>query len=249
MRKYVVLLLTVFSLFLYGFSSFSQEIIVQKVVSIQAPVLADFENPDDINLWKIGEYSSSCDLEKTAIKSVPGGPWSLAVPADKKKNCIGIKTAFKSKGYNFIEILPPVYDPKLYPDIQSLFPDPIPNPDNERFIPIPGKCNSIDVWVGGRKYRYSLEIWLKDFNGFIYPLNMGKLDFAGWRNLSKPIPSYIPQEQKYLPSEKPLKFIKYVLRTDPDERVDKYYLYLDHMKVITDVYIQRFDGYDIKDTW
>jgi len=162
---------------------------------------------------------------------------------------MGVKTAFNSQGYNYIEMLPPVYDAKLYPDIQPLFPDPIPNPQNERFIPIPGKCKSIDVWVAGRNYRYTLEIWIKDFNGFIYPLEMGKIDYPGWRNLSKKIPEYIPQEQKYLPAEKPLKFIKFVLRSDPDEVSDKLYVYFDHMKVITDVYIQRYDGYDIKDNW
>jgi len=229
---------------------YSQEVIVQKkVVSIQAPVLADFENPEHTKLWKIGETSQNCDLEKTAIKPIQGGPWSLAVPTENKKWCLGVKTAFKTKGYNYIEIRPPIYDPKLYPDIQSLFVDPIPNVQNERFIPIPGKCKSIDVWVAGRNYRYTVEIWLKDFNGFIYPLDMGKIDYPGWRNLSRNIPAYIPQEEKYLPKEKPLKFIKYVLRSDPDERADKLYVYFDHMKVITDVYIQRYDGYDIKDNW
>ncbi|MBN1898313.1 MAG: hypothetical protein JW827_06020 [Spirochaetes bacterium] len=227
----------------------SQEIIVQKVVSIQAPVLADFEKKEDISKWIIGETSENSDKEKTGIKEFEGGPWSLAVPAEKKKWCLGAKTAFKTKGYNFMEVLPPVYSPQMYPDIQPLFAIPIPNPENERFIPIPGKCKSIDVWVAGRNYRYNLEIWIKDFNGFIYPLDMGKLNFPGWRNLSRDLPSYIPQEQKYLPAEKPLKFIKYVLRSDPDEKADRFYLYIDHMKVITDVYIQRYDGYDLKDNW
>lgn len=250
MQKVIVLMISFFLICLFNSVLSTQEIIVQKkVISIQAPVLADFENPENTKLWKIGEVSQSCDLEKTALKPMEGGPWSLAEPAEKKKWCMGVKTAFKTKGYNYIEILPPVYDPKLYPNIQTLFPDPIPNPQNERFIPIPGKCKSIDVWVAGRNYRYTLEIWIKDFNGFVYPLEMGKLDYPGWRNLSHNIPSYIPQEEKYLPKEKPLKFIKFVLRADPDERADKLYVYFDHMKVITDVYIQRYDGYEIKDTW
>ncbi len=219
------------------------------VVYYQAPVLEDFENQQRDKEWVIGNTSPNCDRSVTAIKPVNGGPWALAVPQDKKKWCLGVKTGFTSKGYNFIEILPPVYKTSLYPNLQVLFPANLPNPGNERFIPIPGRCKSIDIWVAGRNYRYTLEIWLKDYDGFVYALDMGKIDFAGWRNLSKKIPNYIPQDEKYIPKEKPLKIIKLVLRADPDERADKLYVYFDHLKVITDVAIQRYDGFDMKDTW
>ncbi len=219
----------------------------KKVMSIQAPVIANFENANAI--WVVGNSSPNSDKDITGVKSNPGGPWGLAVADDEKKLCLGVKSGFKTKGYNFVEVLPPVYKKEYYPNLQNLFSSEIPNPKGERFIPLPGKVQSIDVWVAGRNFRYTVEIWLKDYNGFVYALEMGKVNFAGWRNLSKQMPGYIPQEEKYLPKEKPLKFIKFVIRADPDERANKLYLYFDHMKVITDVYIERFDGDDIKDTW
>lgn len=221
----------------------------KKVMSIQAPFLADFESASAINDWKIGVTSPNCDKDITALKGTPGGPWGLALPDDKKKQCLGLKTGFKTKGYNFVEILPPVYKTEIYPSLKNLFNAPIPNPNNQRFIPMPGKVQSVDVWVAGRNFRYTVEVHLKDYNGFTYALEMGKINYAGWRNLSKNMPGYIPQEEKYLPKEKPLRFVKFVVRSDPDERANKVYIYFDHMKVITDVYIERFDGDDIKDTW
>lgn len=221
----------------------------EKIRSIETPVIIDFENPAIKDKWAIGATSPNCKKEITSLQIQNGGAWGLAVPDDQKKYCLGIKTGFKTRGYNFIEILPPVFSMDLYPNLKNLFPGDIPNPNNERFVPLPGNCMFIDVWAVGRNYRYDLEIWLKDWEGFVYPLNMGTLNFAGWQNLSKQIPGYVPQEEKYLPKEKPLKFLKFVLRSQPDERSDKFYCYLDHLKVISDLYIERIDGDDIKDKW
>ena len=221
----------------------------KKVVSIQTPIVADFEDASVNAKWTFIATSPNFDKDASAIQTTVAGPWGLAVPDDKKKNCLGVKTAFKTRGYNFIELAPPVYDVKLYPGTEDYFKPAIPNPNNERFIPLPGKVQSIDVWVAGRNFRYTLEVHLKDFNGFVYRLRMGKIDYQGWRNLSKPLPFYVPQEEKYLPKEKPLKFMKYVLIADPDERADRLYVYFDHMKVITDLYIEKFDGIEMKDAW
>lgn len=222
-----------------------------RTLCIQAPVIADFENTEAVNQWKIGNTSPNFSINKEliGIQGISGGPSALAVNSNLKKTFLGIKVAFRTKDYNYFEVLPPEYKPELYPDLITLFLNPIPNPYNERFIPLPGNVQSIDVWVAGRNYSYTLEIWLKDFNGFVYALEMGKTDYSGWRNLSRTLPSYIRQEEKYLPKERPLKFIKYVFRADPYERADKFYVYLDHMKVVTDLYIVQYDGIGIEDNW
>ncbi len=247
-KKIVILIITMLicSSLLFG----------EKQIYVQAPILADFEDSGNITEWIMDRTSANIDLEvvgqdkKGAIKATEGGPDALFIPADKKKYCLGIKAAFRTMGYNFIEIRPPVYKAESYPQLKDLFINPIPNPNNDRFIPIPGRTKSIDVWVAGRNYRYNLEIHIQDFNGFAYALDMGKINFPGWRNLSRELPNYISQEEKHIPKERPLKFIKYVLRSDPYERADKFYIYLDHMKVLTDIYIVRYDGIDnIGDTW
>ncbi|MDD5065667.1 MAG: flagellar filament outer layer protein FlaA [bacterium] len=249
MKGKIITIIIVLLLTQYSFAGGEEYRSTKKIISIQAPALADFEDQGLDGQWVIGNTSPNVDMAVTAVKATPGGPWGLAVPEDQKKTCLGVKTGFRTRGYNFVEILPPVYDAKSYSILQNYFNIPIPNSGGDRFIPIPGKCKSLDVWVAGRGFRYNFEVWLKDFNGFVYSLDMGKLDFPGWRNLSRDIPQYIPQEEKYFPREKPLKFVKYVLVSDPDERADKFFIYFDHMKVITDVYIERIDGDDIRDNW
>lgn len=249
MRGKIISLILVLLFISVGFAGGEEYRSVKKIISIQAPALADFEDTGLNGQWVIGNTSPNIDMSVTAIKSTPGGPWGLAVPEAQKKTCLGLKTGFKTRGYNFVEVVPPVYDTKLYPYLQQFFSAPIPNPNQDRFIPVPGKCKSIDVWVAGRGFRYTLEIWVKDFYGFVYSLDMGKIDFPGWRNISRDIPQYIPQEEKYFPKEKPLRFFKFRLVSDPDERADKLFVYFDHMKVITDVYIERIDGDDIRDNW
>jgi len=42
--------------------------------------------------------------------------------------------------------------------------------------------------------------------------------------------------------EKPLSLVRFVIRTSPNERVDSYVVYFDHLKILTDLYRERFDG-------
>ncbi len=247
MKNFFILILNV--LLILNINFLKAQSLSERVTYMQTPVLEDFESQERSKQWVIGNTSPNVDRDITSVKPIKGGPWALAIPKDKKQLCLGVKTGFKSRGYNFIEVLPPIYKTSLYKGIQVLFPDEIPNPNQERFLPIPGRCRTIDMWVAGRNYRYTLEIWLKDFNGFVYALNMGKLDYPGWRDLSVRIPGYINQDEKYIPREKPLKIMKFVLRADPDERAERFYVYFDQLKVFTDVFIQRYDGDDIKDKW
>ena len=246
-RKVFIILISLFtSVLLFSGVSYLSGI---KDRCMSTPVIADFENASQ---WELGNTSPNIEKDKSGTKIVDGGPNGLFISKDKKQKLLGVKLAFRTRGYNSAEVLPPVYKEDLYPNLKELFTNPIPNPDNDRFIPLPGNIHSIDLWVAGRNYRYTLEIWIQDFNGFIYPLEMGMINYPGWRNLSKAMPAYIPQEENYIPKEKPIKFIKYVLRADPNERSDKFYIYFDHMKVVTDLHVVLYDGYDNVDldaTW
>ena len=79
---------------------------------------------------------------------------------------------------------------------------------------------------------------------------LGRIDYEGWRNLMVKIPASIPQEEKWLPKEHPLSVIRIVFRSDPDERADKFYCYIDHLKITTDIYIKQYDGIELlKNLW
>ena len=102
------------------------------------------------------------------------------------------------------------------------------------------------MWGGN--YYYNLEAHVRDYTGVVHILPLGSLHFIGWRNLNIDIPKQIPQEMRYLPMEKPLTFVRFVIWTEPTERVDDFMIYFDHLKILTDVYRERFDGDILADT-
>ncbi|RLE10686.1 flagellar filament outer layer protein FlaA [Candidatus Aerophobetes bacterium] len=200
-----------------------------KMEDIRSIILDDFENND--RNWQVSASRFTAEGFPQIKFGVEGVPIALqgAYQEGENKYVMGVRTAFTRKGYNRVWIYP------------------------EEEIVIPGRLKKIDVWVWGANYNYFLEIHLRDYTGVVHKLPMGSLKFIGWRNLSVEIPSYIPQYIRYLPMEKPLTFVRFVIWTAPTERVDDFYIYFDHLKILTDVYRERFDG-DIladktKDIW
>lgn len=78
-------------------------------------------------------------------------------------------------------------------------------------------------------------------------LPLGDIQYTGWKNLTARVPSSIPQAEQYIPSLKRLKLVKFMIWTRPTERVAKFYVYIDHLKVLTDLFETRFDGDELED--
>jgi len=141
---------------------------------------------------------------------------------------LGVNASFDRLGYNYIDLIPTVKGEgdKL----------------KEAPIEIEGLSSRIDLWVWGGKYNLNLEIMVEDYRGRRHTLNVGSLDYSGWRNLSVAIPKSIPQTSKQDPHFRPLKLIKMVVRTAPDEKVDNFYIYFDQLRVMTDRFEHYYDG-------
>ncbi|GEM_PF-6260628 len=177
----------------------------------------------------------STKVKRTRMNVMTGSPWGLQADplyldpsiAQKLKDnaenaaVLALFAAWKNRGYNWIALIPK-------------------NP-----IRVPGYAKKIDCWVYGTGYDINCEIHLMDYRGFVHPLDMGKLDYFGWKNLSRRVPEYIPQNDPYLPREKPLSVTRIVFKVDPNERVDRFFVAIDELKAITDTYIQRFDGDEV----
>lgn len=185
---------------------------------IRSVILDDFEDND--NNWQTSASRFTDDAFPKTKFGVEGAPIALsrASSAEENKYVMGVRAAFTRKGYNKIWVYP------------------------EEEIVIPGHAKKLDVWVWGANYYYSLYVHLRDYRGIVHKLPLGSLHFMGWRNLSVEIPPQIPQEVRYLPLEKPLSLVRFEIWTEPRERVDDYIIYFDHLKVLTNMYKQRFDG-------
>lgn len=152
-------------------------------------------------------------------------------PDGLKLRSLGVEGKFDRKGFNYIEIYPAREgkDGKLEP----------------YGLPLPGITKMIDLWVWGSMFKYELEVHIRDSRGIPYVLPMGSLAYQGWKNLKADVPTYIPQLQAYVPRYLGLTLTKFVLRTDPAERVDHFYVYFDQLKTLTDMHQNPFDGRDL----
>ena len=63
-----------------------------------------------------------------------------------------------------------------------------------------------------------------------------------------PIPNYIPQSGTYVLGQYQFALEKLVLWTTPEEKVGGTYVYIDHIKYLSDIFDFRYDGYELGKT-
>lgn len=164
------------------------------------------------------------------------------------RGTFGLRGKFDRRGYNFVEIVPAAEAPKdadaskiIYEDIQGG------KKWVHRPIDLSGKIHYLDLWVWGSNLKYYLDVHIEDYRGIDYVVRMGDLNFFGWKNLRIGIPTYISQSANTVPRFRSLRLTKFTLWTRPEERVDEFYIYFDHLKVLTDLYESRYDGDDFEE--
>ena len=148
----------------------------------------------------------------------------------------GIWGRFDRRGYNWIDVYPIV--------VGSGGDGQLPEPFE---IPIPGRIQSMDLWVWGSNLNYTLEAYFRDYNGIVHTVNMGSIAHTGWKNLSARIPNHIMQSKRILPHYAGLTFVKFRIWTMPLERVDNFYIYFNQFKILTDTMEMFYDGDDLGD--
>jgi len=105
----------------------------------------------------------------------------------------------------------------------------------------------MDLWVWGSNLDLTMEAYVRDQQGIVHIINLGSLNYTGWRNLRANIPNTIRQSNRVLPSHAPLHFVKFRIWTQPQERVDNFYVYLKQFKLLTDTFQNQFDGDELAD--
>jgi hypothetical protein len=149
------------------------------------------------------------------------------------KYVLGVKTDFYSRGNNNIYITA------------------------KRPISVEGITKTLSVWVVGRNYNHILWIEIKDFFGVTFELPMGKLNFQGWKKLSVAVPpqnpdgrSGIVQRNFHYTNHMGLKVTGFRIECDPEEAFGTYYVYLDDLRAVTDLFAEDSrDPDDMPDTW
>ncbi len=198
----------------------------ENLVSI---VVESFDPDDRTSDWLV---VGSKFITEDYPKQVYAKTWPEALWGYNKEQIdyevLGINARFDRKGYNYLEIIPVV--------------DATAEEWEHNPIPLRGRVKTFDCWVWGSMYDYDIEMHLMDYNGMNWVLPLGNLRYSGWKNLAVDIPNYIPQATQYIPYYKQMTFEKLMIWTKPQESVHEYFVYVDHLKVLTDVFESRFDG-------
>ena len=97
------------------------------------------------------------------------------------------------------------------------------------------------MWVYGKNFSGELSIMLKDANGNMKRLVMGKLNFLGWRKLSVPITDDIAQEDKYLAQKRNIEIVKILYNPSTLDRLPAWnYFYIDDITaIVREKYIDK----------
>jgi hypothetical protein len=126
-----------------------------------------------------------------------------------------------------------------------------------RPIPLAGITKTVSVWIVGRNYNHTLKLLVQDAFGTKFELTFGKLNFQGWKRLTTAIPpqnadgtSGIIQRNYHYNDRTGLKIVGFKVETDPMESYGSYYIYLDDLRVETDLYAEDHrDVDDMQDNW
>ncbi|MDR3172031.1 MAG: flagellar filament outer layer protein FlaA [Treponema sp.] len=126
-----------------------------------------------------------------------------------------------------------------------------------RPIPIEGITKTVSVWVVGRNYNHELKLLVQDYFGRSFELSLGKLNFQGWKKLTVAIPPQaedgrngIVQRNYHYNNQLGIKVAGFRVDCDPSETVGTYYLYLDDLRAVTDLFAEDSrDPDDMLDSW
>lgn len=127
---------------------------------------------------------------------------------------------------------------------------------SQRPIAILGVAKTISMWVCGRNQGHDLYVLVEDYFGRDFELYMGNLGFSGWKKLTAVVPPSpdgehgIVQHSAYYGNKPGLKVIGFRVDCNPMLARGSYYMYLDDLRTVTDLYdVENHDPDDMSDEW
>jgi hypothetical protein len=126
-----------------------------------------------------------------------------------------------------------------------------------RPIPVEGIVKTISVLVAGRNYNHKLTLLIQDFYGRNFEIYMGRMNFQGWKVMTAVIPPQqelgfngIVQQNYHYSNISGIKVTGFRIDCDPMEAYGSYYVYLDDLRAVTDLFTEDMrDADDPVDDW
>jgi hypothetical protein len=232
MRKLLPLLVCFLALTLVPLAASAQE---EKLENLQVGIETGTQLLADIPITHFEDadsWSANMSVDQGVIVGMARRGRPLEVPqidsndGTKSDYVLGAKVMFNQRGYATFTVTPP------------------------KPIKIPGITKAISVWVCGRSFNHRLYVHLFDYKGSLMILDMGPVDFVGWKKMSIAIPSHIAQDNYHSTEWRGLSFAGMSVRCDPEESYGVYYAYFDELRAVTDIYNEEYrDEDDMSDGW
>lgn len=119
-----------------------------------------------------------------------------------------------------------------------------------RPLPVEGICKTLSVWVIGRNFNHTMILMVEDYFGTKAEITMGKLNFSGWKKMTVAIPTNLKQKDYHYSSKSGIRVTGFKIVTDPSESYGQYYIYLDDLRAVTDLFGEESrDVDDLPDSW
>jgi hypothetical protein len=116
----------------------------------------------------------------------------------------------------------------------------------QRPILIEGITKTVSVWVAGRNYNHTLVLLIQDAMGRSFELEVGQLNFQGWKQLIVAIPPQsdygrqgIIQRNLHFTDLGGIRIIGFRIDVDPMEAYGTYFFYLDDLRATTDLFAEN----------
>jgi flagellar filament outer layer protein Flaa len=119
-----------------------------------------------------------------------------------------------------------------------------------RPLQIPGITKTISMWVVGRNFNHRLNVVVADYFGNVNILDMGKLNFSGWKQMTVAVPPSIVQRDYHYNDRMGLQIMGFIIEPDLMETYGTYYVYFDDLRAYTDLFAEESrDPDDMVDSW
>jgi len=232
MTRLVFILICALTILLFPAGLFAQEQDIENLqigIETAGQLLADIPvtHFEDADTW-----SANMPLDQGVIMSMKRKGRPLEVPeidpndGTESAYVLGVKVAFTQRGYAQFTVRP------------------------TKPIKVPGITKAVSVWVCGRSFKHRLFLHVIDYHGNPMTLDMGLLDFVGWKKLIIAVPSTIEQYNYHNTEWRGLSISGFSIKTDPEESYGTYYVYFDELRAIADIYIEENrDEDDMQDGW
>ncbi|MCQ2575644.1 MAG: flagellar filament outer layer protein FlaA [Treponema sp.] len=113
---------------------------------------------------------------------------------------------------------------------------------SNRPIAVEGTVKTVSLWVCGRNQEHDMWVLCQDYFGRNYELYLGNLGFSGWKKLTCVVPPSpdgehgIVQSSAYYGNKPGFKILGFRVDCNPMQARGSYYVYLDDLRVVTDLY-------------